>query len=179
VRRLRCIRVSRMGCPQPTRTRSMLICSRSSSKAKQWQRKRGPAFPPLGRPDLLSCPRHKFFEGSTLRRVHDPHLHPDGRAFQSLLSSPTRSGPEHIREYQAALFTRWRLGVSYYLTRKHDLRVPFVRGPLAVLIRRPRRRIDVLPFQPQVLTRSHASRQRPQATDYNFTGVRGHSEQRT
>jgi len=32
----------------------MPICSRSSSTAKQWQRKRGPAFLLLGRPDRLT-----------------------------------------------------------------------------------------------------------------------------
>jgi hypothetical protein len=32
----------------------MPICSRSLSKDKQWQRKRDPAFPSLGRPDFVT-----------------------------------------------------------------------------------------------------------------------------
>jgi hypothetical protein len=39
----------------------MPICSRSSSKDMQWQRKRDPAFPLLGRPDLVTS--RKGIEG--------------------------------------------------------------------------------------------------------------------
>jgi hypothetical protein len=48
---LKFIRGSRMGCPQPPRTRSIPICSRSLSKDRQWQRKRDPASLLPGRPD--------------------------------------------------------------------------------------------------------------------------------